>query len=127
MSDDHLDLGQELHRRLVRERSRTGGPRRWRCSVALRARVVAYAATCLGNGESHGSIATRLGIAEPTLSHWIREASENEAGFRPVAIIPEERPVAEPPTTPLRLITPRGFVVEGLGAELLASLLQVLG
>ena len=27
----------------------------------------------------------------------------------------------------LRLVTPRGFVVEGLEAELLASLLQVLG
>jgi hypothetical protein len=33
-----------------------------------------------------------------------------------------------PPAYPaLRLVTPRGFVVEGLDGKLLASLLQVLG
>ncbi len=122
--DDH---GQELHAKLVRERRRAGGTHQWRCSSNLRARVVAYAGACAAEGEAHGSIAARLGVVQSTLSRWIREAEECETGFRPVAIVPSERAVAEPTSTSLRLVTPRGFVVEGLEAELLASLLQVLG
>ena len=65
---------------------------------------------------------------QSTLSRWIREAEESDAGFHAVTIVSNRDPrVAGPVPTPVRLITPHGFVVEGLDSELLASLLQVLG
>jgi hypothetical protein len=46
-----------------------------------------------------------------------------------VAIVSAMHDQAKLPTAPppLRLLTPHGFVVEGLDPELLVSLLQVLG
>jgi hypothetical protein len=65
------------------------------------------------------------------VSRWIREARGARAGFRSVAIVPAERRAARRatamPAPSLRLLTPHGFIVEGLEPELLVSLLRVLG
>jgi transposase-like protein len=128
MSDDRLEeQGQHLRDELDGERRGAGGTHRWRCSSELRARVVAYTGACAADGESHRRIAARLGLIQPTLSRWIREAAGSSGAFRPVAIVPSERRQARPLSPSLRLLTPRGFIVEGLDPELLASLLQVLG
>jgi hypothetical protein len=123
------ESGQRLRGELQTERERAGGVRRWRCSEGLRERVVAYAVECAARRESHDRIAGRLGLAQETLSRWMREAAAN-SDFRQVAIVPStgsraSEPAAEPMA--LRVITPRGFVVEGLDPELLVSLLRVLG
>ena len=89
--------------------------------------MVAYVVACVANGESHGRIAARLGLTQSTLSRWIREAAESDPGFRSVAIVPSEQKAARPLPSTVRLLTPHGFVVEGLDPELLVSLLQVLG
>jgi transposase-like protein len=128
MSDDPVEKqGERLHEELERERRVAGGSHCWRCSSDLRSRVVAYAVACAGDGESHRRIAERVGLIQPTLSRWIREATSSGPSFRPVAIVPSERGAATPAPSTLRLVTPRGFIVEGLDPELLASLLQVLG
>jgi len=88
---------------------------------------VAYAATCTVDGESHGRIATRLALTQSTLSRWIREAGDSDPGFRSVAIVPSEQKAASPLPSTVRLITPHGFILEGLDPELVVSLLQVLG
>lgn len=91
---------------------------------------MAHALACSADRESHTSIGQRLGILQTTLSRWIREAKgPGEAGFRQVAIVPSERRASPRPQQlpALRLLTPRGFIVEGLDAELLAALLRVLG
>jgi hypothetical protein len=86
---------------------------------------------CVGDGESHTRIAGRLGLAQPTLSRWMREGVVPGAAVRTVAIVPAGRPAGlrsgAPGASELRLRTPRGFVVEGLDLERLASLLRVLG
>jgi len=130
MSDDHAEeQGQQLRGKLNRERRKAGGSHRWRCSEALRLRVVAYAVACALDGDSHGQTASRLGLTQTTLSRWIREAPGAGTALREVAIVPSTHdrgtPAAAPP--PFRLLTPRGFVVEGLDSGLLVSLLQVLG
>jgi transposase-like protein len=129
MRDDDIEgQGEELREALALERLEAGGPGRWRCSERLRARVVAYAVGCLADGESQTRIAARLGIQQSKLSRWLREAGTGtDAGFRQVAIVPSERRTPRPLPAPLRLVTPRGFIVEGLDAELLAVLLRVLG
>ena len=70
-----------------------------------------------------------LGLTQSTLSRWIREAPGAESAFHEVAIVSAMHDQAKLPTAPppLRLLTPHGFVVEGLDPELLVSLLQVLG
>lgn len=118
--------GEELRQEIAAERE-AAGRQRWKCSAELRTRVVSHAVRCRQEGESHERIAQRLGVAQPTLSHWVREAGQKET-FRQVAIVPSEgRLVEAAAVTTLRLITPRGFVVEGLGAEELVALLRVLG
>jgi len=47
----------------------------------------------------------------------MREAGAAESGFRQVAIIPFEQTCNPAPLAAIRLITPRGFVVEGLDWE----------
>ena len=128
MSDDERsDEGQQLGKELAEERRGAGGPNQWRCSEALRGRIVAYAAACGEDGESHNSLAKRLGLAQPTLSRWVREAHRGGAGFREMAIVPSQRRSAPGAVESVRLVTPRGFVVEGLAPELLAYLLRVIG
>jgi transposase-like protein len=128
MSDDERsDEGQELADELAEERRAAGGTNRWRCSDELRARVVTYVAACREVGESHVRVARRLGVAQPTLSRWVREAHGSQAEFREMAIVPIQRRSAPAVVAPLRLLSPRGFVVEGLAPELLAYLLRVIG
>jgi len=114
---------------LDRERRKAGGSHRWRCSEELRLRVVTYAVASSADGESHGHTASRLGLTQSTLSRWIREAPGVGSALREVAIVSATLDGATPPPAypALRLVTPRGFVVEGLDGKLLASLLQVLG
>jgi transposase-like protein len=123
-----IEQGQRLSEELANERQRARGGR-WRCPLALRSRIVAYAGACSADGESHQRIADRIGVTQRTLSRWIRRAGQAGAGVRPVAIVPSTRGQATRPAarTPLRLLTPHGFAVEGLDPELLVSLLQVLG
>ncbi len=131
MRDDQIEEeGQVLRAELVSERGGAGGMHRWRCSAELRARVVAYAGACAADGESHRRIAERLGLCQATVSRWMREARGGRGGFRSVAIVPTERravPRAAAAPSSLRLLTPRGFIVEGLEPELLVSLLRMLG
>lgn len=123
-----IEQGQRLSEELAKGRQRVEG-RRWRCPVDLRSRIVAYAVACSADGESHQRIADRLGVTQRTLSRWIRRWRQAGAGVRPVAIVASTHDRATPPAarTPLRLVSPRGFAVEGLDPELLVSLLQVLG
>jgi len=90
---------------------------------------VAYAVACSADGESHGRVAERLGVGQGTLSRWIRRRRRAKGSVRAVAIVPATHGRATPSASrpPLRLLTPHGFVVEGLDPELLVSLLQVLG
>lgn len=127
MSEDHLIAdGRRLAKELQRER---GGCVRgeWRCSGSLRERILDYAAKCRGDGESDHRIAKRVGIVQSTLSRWMRLAERRESGFRQVAIVPREEVPTAITTESLRLITPRGFIVEGLAPEQLAFLLRVIG
>jgi hypothetical protein len=124
--DEIGETGQGLRGELGTERERAGGVRRWRCSKGLRERVVAYAAECAVRRESHDRIAGRLGLAQETLSRWIRESAGSN-DFRQVAIVPVEHSEHIAAVSSLRLTTPRGLVVEGLDPELLVSLLRVLG
>ena len=128
MTKDHCsDEGQQLSGELEQERRGAGGLHQWRCSRELRTRIVAYAETCREDGQSHSGLAKRLGLAQPTLSRWVREAQRSPAGFREMAIVPSQRRSAPAVVEAVRLVTPRGFVVEGLAPELLAYLLQVIG
>ena len=129
MDDERiLEQGKHLSDELAKEQQRAGR-QRWRCPVDLRTRIVAYAVACSADGESHRRIADRLGMRQRTLSRWIRAWRQAGAGVRAVAIVPAEHRHTAPPASPapLRLVSPRGYVIEGLDPEMLVSLLQVLG
>lgn len=101
------------------ERAGTGGVGK-RYPKELRRLAVAIAQD---RGERPLSeLAEELGVNVETLRSWLGQP----ARFRPV----EVEVAAEPEVAVvagLRLITPRGYRVEGLGMESLAALLRVLG
>lgn len=129
MDDERiLEQGEHFSEELAEQRQQAGRKRFW-CPVDLRARIVAYAVACSADGESHRRIAERLGMKQRTLSRWIRAWRQAGAGVRAVAIVPAEHRHTAPPAcpAPLRLVSPHGYVIEGLDRDLLVSLLQVLG
>jgi transposase len=130
MSEDQIiERGERLAEELAAQRRETVD-RRWRCPHELRRRVVAYAVACSADGESHTRIAGRVGLKQRTLSRWLARWRASDAGVHRVAIVPAGRPGGQANAdmaSELRLVTPHGFVVEGLDLERLASLLSVLG
>jgi len=117
---------------LIAEELRSGRSKKWRCPPELQSQILVYAGLCRERGEPVGDIAARLGLVESTLARWLRrERSRSMPAFRPVAIVPRvegyeaEELVGRP--TDLRLVTPRGYTVEGLDLDALAALLRVVG
>ena len=122
------DLGARLSEEVGRELP-AGHDKRWRCPKGLRSRVISYARVCRERGKPVRDIAARLGLVESTLARWLRaDSAALPAGFRSIAIVPSSDH-DEPAEAggALRLVTPRGYCVEGLDAQTLAYLLRVVG
>ncbi|MCP4902046.1 MAG: transposase [bacterium] len=106
--------------------------RRWRAPDDLRERALEYARECREQGEPVVDIAGRLGMVESTLYRWLR--LEDEMGspeLKSVAIIPasseaDSRVIDERPQR-VRLITPQGYIVEGLDVDMVVDVLRELG
>lgn len=106
--------------------------KKWRAPEALRERVLAYTRRRRDQGETVSEIAGQVGMVESTLYRWLRRAeSDRHRRLSQVAIVPagDGKVLAEHErqTRPVRLITPQGYVVEGLDVDGLAVLLEALG
>jgi transposase-like protein len=131
MSDADADEVRELAQEIAWRRA-AAPMKKWRAPVELRIRVVEYGRRCLVAGEPVVDIAGRLGMVESTLYRWLRRAAaEGRPGLSQVAIVPvADGPIGEVVggrAAALRLTTPRGYVVEGLDIETVATLLRELG
>ena len=117
----------------VRAETAAGRSKKWRCPEELRARIVAYAEICRERGDPVFDIASRLGLVESTVARWLRRArARAREGFRSVAIVAADQ-IGDcshngyPHPSTLRLISPRGYCVEGLDPETLAWVLRAVG
>lgn len=127
MDDQHLEEWGEVLAGEVAEHVGLKRSKKWRCPPELRSRIVEYARSCREQGRTVGDIAAGLGLVESTLARWLRRgAAELQSGFRSVAIMASDDGPASPAPTVIRLVTPHGYRVEGLDADTLAYLLQVL-
>ena len=130
VDDEALDRECAELAQLIRSHRRPELGKRWRCPKELRQRAVAYTEACCGRGESKWAVAQRLGVVESTLCRWLRgKRNAIVPAMRPVSVIgaPFEDHAEElSPTRPLRLVTPHGYVIDGLDLEGLAYLLRVL-
>ena len=128
MDDSSLEgLCDRLAREVAEEFEDHPG-KRWRCPSGLRARIVSYARVCRERGKPVRDISRRLGLVESTLARWLRaDQAELQAGFRSVSIVAAEECGHTGIGAPLRLITPRGYCVEGLNAQALVFILRVVG
>jgi transposase-like protein len=126
MDERHLEEWGEVLAAEVGDHVGSRRSKKWRCPLELRSRIVEYARSCREQGWTVGDIAAGLGLVESTLARWLRRgAAELQPGFRPVAIVASDDR-ASSPAAALRLVTPHGYRVEGLDADTLAYLLQVL-
>ncbi len=90
---------------------------------ALRRKIIAIARRRQVQGVGLAAIARDLGLAEWTLTLWLRKNSAPV--LRTVEIVPATPGPASAVTTPV-LITPQGVRVEGASVDALATLLRAL-
>jgi hypothetical protein len=118
--DNEIDAFREEVTRLRGGRSRGAG--RYTDEMAARGRALAQRLEAAG--EPKGKIAIRLGIADRTLTKWMT----GTAGFLAVAVN-EAKPAraAEIVKPGVRIISPRGYQVDGLDAATAMQILRELG
>jgi hypothetical protein len=102
------------------------GPRHqgMRIPTRLRAEIIAHARAWRAAGASMRTIAAALGVAPESIRRWTQPTPTAAPALVPVQIV-AERPTAG--ATPLTLVSPRGFRVEGLGLADVGALLAALG
>ena len=99
--------------------SRTGQSR-WRCPEPLREEIVKFARQRQGAGLSVLKIADELGLSTSGLSRWL---NAGKSKLRPVRVA-ETLPVLA--SSPLVLVTPDGYRLEGLNTASAVDLLRRL-
>ncbi len=114
-----MDAGARRFRRRVR--AENGGRRgtRLRYSKKLRAEAMRYLERRRREGVSAEQAASELGVSGWSLSRWSRGSSRN---LRRVEVVE----TAEP-SSPLTLVTPGGYRIEGLTEETLVRVVERLG
>lgn len=118
MNDDVRRIRRDIAR-LQQDRH----PTAVRYPVALRQKVIALARRRQARGVGIAALARELGLAEWTMSLWLRKTSVPI--LRAVEIAPAPAPLAPTVATPV-LITPQGVRIEGATVETLAALLRAL-
>jgi hypothetical protein len=118
MTDDVRRIRRDIAR-LKQDRS----PTAVRYPVTLRRKVLAIARRRQVRGAGIAALARELGLAEWTVSVWLRQTAT--PALRAVEIAPAPRPSEPTVATPV-LITPEGVRVEGATVETLATLLRAL-
>ncbi len=89
----------------------------------LRARVAAHVVNMRAEGASIAALGSSLGVSAPTLRRWMEAPplTDEPGGFTRVIVddnvAASEADLSNAVTTPLRLTTPGGFVLEGLTFE----------
>jgi transposase-like protein len=110
-------------RELRDEVRRCGARRRGRRFPAdLRARLQSTTRARWSAGESAAQIAVALGISAETVRRWCEDAHGRSAALVPVQVVEERLPSRE-----VRLISPRGWKLEGLDLQSALAVLQRLG
>jgi len=115
-------LDQELRslRRQLAARARGRGKR---YAPDLRARVTAWAQRAIADGARLASVARALDIDSETLRKWLRKGAAASTALVPVEVVADEPPVR----AGVRVVSPAGYQVEGLGLGEVVALLRVLG
>ena len=93
-----------------------------RYSPELRSRLQSWIRRRRSSGLSGAAIAAELSLPCSTVERWIA-ASKSSAALVPVEIVPE----VGASRRALRVLSPGGWVIDGLTVEEAASLLRVLG
>lgn len=102
----------------------------------LRAFAVRYLAQAQEKGATFKSVVERLGVSEPTLQAWRRgqtpgskkaqRSEERATPLVPVVVQPPKWHAPQLVATPLVVVSPQGWRVEGLGLEEAEQLLRRL-
>lgn len=101
----------------------------WRYPAELRRIAMTYCEARRRAGVQQGEIAKELGIPSTTLSGWFKAEAVGVAVTAPVARFHPivVRPVEEVASSSLRVITPGGLRIEGLGLGQLFELVRAVG
>jgi transposase-like protein len=116
-------------RRAVAARNRgVGGGGRRRFGAELRARAVALVGAARRGGRGWDEIAVELGVRATLLQKWCRGAAPPAFVPAPPALVrvEVEEAAPDPASGGMRLVSPAGYVVEGLDVVSAAELLRRL-
>jgi hypothetical protein len=126
-----MTSGSELAQLLARHRptrAQTGYPKQ------VRARVGDYVIERRREGVMFDALADELGVSRTSLAHWARaRRSAESGGFSALVVTPDPACETRGPAesgpgdrSPLQLVSPRGFSLQGLSLEQAIHALAVL-
>lgn len=103
-----------------------GGARRRRYPGGMKAKALQLAAALRKRGVTMAAAAKQLGMAVSMLYAW--KKTPKSSRMVPVKIVPAAMAAhSAPPSTPVRLLSPRGYRVEVPNVETAVTLLRELG
>jgi transposase-like protein len=116
-----MNDGVRRIRRKIARLKQERHPTAVRYPVALQRKVIALARRRQARGTRIAALARELGLAEWTVSLWLRQSAMPVLRAVEIAPVPPAPVVAAPV-----LITPQGIRIEGATVEALAALLRAL-
>jgi predicted transcriptional regulator len=114
---NHVDITKSVKEQLAEHPERRGT----RYPESLQKEVVVVAMQLREQGCSYSSINKELGMTGNTIHRWVQSHSSHRASFVPVRVT-----VPMGNTSALRVISPQGWVLEGLTWEQACSLMGKL-
>jgi hypothetical protein len=112
---------QRLRHALAESRQPVAGVRH-RCPADLREQIVARARLLHHQGHTLRRIAETFAVPHKTLANWLQR---HQGTLRPVTVASS---YSMAPTSPggIRIVTPQGYRIEGLGMDEVVALVKAL-
>ncbi len=112
---------KRLRHALAESRRLVAGVRH-RCPADLREQIVGQARVLRRQGLSLRGIASRLAMSPKTLAHWLQRYP---GALRPVTIA-SSGSMSSGSSDGIKIVTPQGYRIEGLGVEEVVVLVKAL-
>ncbi len=120
-----MTITLETFQHAARQRERRPGKKPAPYDAELRRFAIDYVDEQVAQGKSQATAVEELGVSYQTLRNWRGSAPSTAGGFRRVRVSAVAEAVVK--TRSATLVSPKGYRVEGLGLDDIASLLEKLG
>ena len=113
---------------LRRELGRVERGRGRKYAEDLRRRITAWCRQRRAAGAGLRELSVEIGVSAESVRRWLMTAAESDAtALRPVEIVAATEQVPRDADPTIRIVTPRGYRIEGLAIGDVIAIVRVLG